>query len=67
MDGATSTDGGLLLAAAVLLPFVAMLLGMAVGGRQVQRVALAVEHERGDLAILETLAGVEEGLVASDM
>jgi formate hydrogenlyase subunit 3/multisubunit Na+/H+ antiporter MnhD subunit len=42
VDGATSTDGGLLLAAAVLLPFVAMLLGMAVGGRQVQRVALAV-------------------------
>jgi formate hydrogenlyase subunit 3/multisubunit Na+/H+ antiporter MnhD subunit len=39
---ATSTDGGLLLAAAVLLPFVAMLFGMLAGGRRVQHVALAV-------------------------
>lgn len=37
-----STDGGLLLAAAVLLPFVGMLAGMFAGGRQVERVAFAV-------------------------
>lgn len=39
MDLWTSTEGGGLLAAAVLLPFVAMLLGLALGGRRVQRVA----------------------------
>jgi formate hydrogenlyase subunit 3/multisubunit Na+/H+ antiporter MnhD subunit len=37
-----STEGGLLLAAAVLLPFAGMLLGMAAGGRQVQRIAFVV-------------------------
>jgi multicomponent Na+:H+ antiporter subunit D len=37
-----STDGGLLLAAAVLLPFVGMLIGMVAGGRWVQRVAFVV-------------------------
>ncbi|MBK9244549.1 MAG: NADH-quinone oxidoreductase subunit J [Burkholderiales bacterium] len=37
-----STDGGLLLAAAVLLPFVGMLLGMLLGGRRVQRLAFVV-------------------------
>ena len=42
MDGATSTNGGLLLAAAVLLPFVGMLVGMLAGGRWVQRVAFLV-------------------------
>jgi formate hydrogenlyase subunit 3/multisubunit Na+/H+ antiporter MnhD subunit len=35
----TSTDGGSLLAAAVLLPFVGMLLGLLLGGRWLQRVA----------------------------
>lgn len=38
----TSTHGGALLAAAVLLPFVGMLLGLVLGGRQVQRVALVL-------------------------
>jgi multicomponent Na+:H+ antiporter subunit D len=37
-----STQGGLLLAAAVLLPFVGMLLGLVLGGRNVQRVAFVV-------------------------
>ena len=35
----TSTPGGALLAAAVLLPFVGMLLGLLLGGRWLQRVA----------------------------
>ena len=34
-----TTDGGLLLVVAVLLPFVAMLLGIAAGGRNLQRIA----------------------------
>jgi formate hydrogenlyase subunit 3/multisubunit Na+/H+ antiporter MnhD subunit len=38
----TSTDGGVLLAAAVLLPFVGMLLGLVLGGRWLQRVAFAM-------------------------
>ena len=38
----TSTDGGALLAAAVLLPFVGMLLGLLLGGRWVQRVAFVL-------------------------
>ena len=37
-----STHGGPLLAAAVLLPFVGMLVGMFAGGRQVQRIAFVV-------------------------
>jgi formate hydrogenlyase subunit 3/multisubunit Na+/H+ antiporter MnhD subunit len=41
-DAATSTDGGLLLAAAVLLPFAGMLFGMLAGGRHTQRIAFAV-------------------------
>ena len=36
------TPGGLLLAAAVLLPFVGMLFGLLLGGRQVQRMAFVV-------------------------
>ena len=39
MDAWTPTDGAGLLAAAVLLPFVAMLIGLALGGRWMQRVA----------------------------
>ncbi len=35
----TPTDGGVLLAAAVLLPFVGMLFGLLLGGRWLQRVA----------------------------
>ncbi|HRY89453.1 MAG TPA: hypothetical protein P5305_16310, partial [Rubrivivax sp.] len=42
MDLWTSTPGGLLLPAAVLLPFAGMLLGLALGGRWVQRVAFLV-------------------------
>ncbi len=38
----TVTDGGALLAAAVLLPFVGMLLGLVLGGRWLQRVAFAL-------------------------
>ena len=38
----TSTHGGALLTAAVLAPFVGMLLGLALGGRQVQRVAFVL-------------------------
>jgi len=36
------TEGGLLLAAAVLLPFVGMLIGMLAGGRMAQRIAFVV-------------------------
>ena len=39
---ATSTSGGLLLAAAVLLPFAGMLFGMPAGGRHTQRIAFGV-------------------------
>jgi len=42
MDLWTSTHGGALLAAAVLLPFVGMLLGLVLGGRHVQRVAFVL-------------------------
>ena len=42
MDPWTSTHGGALLAAAVLLPFVGMLLGLVLGGRHVQRVAFVL-------------------------
>ena len=38
----TPTSGGLLLAAAVLLPFAGMLFGLMLGGRNVQRVAFVV-------------------------
>ena len=38
----TVTDGGVLLAAAVLLPFLGMLLGLVLGGRWLQRVAFAL-------------------------
>ena len=42
MDAWTPTYGAGLLAAAVLLPFVAMLLGLALGGRWMQRVMFAL-------------------------
>ncbi len=42
MNEATGTDGGLLLAAAVLLPFAGMLFGMLAGGRHTQRIAFVV-------------------------
>ncbi len=42
MDAWTPTYGAGLLAAAVLLPFVAMLLGLALGGRWMQRVVFAL-------------------------
>ena len=42
MDLWNPTNGGLLLAAAVLLPFVGMLLGLLLGGRNVQRVAFVI-------------------------
>ena len=41
-DAWTVTDGGALLAAAVLLPFLGMLLGLVLGGRWLQRVAFAL-------------------------
>ena len=41
-DAWTATDGGALLAAAVLLPFLGMLLGLVLGGRWLQRVAFAL-------------------------
>ena len=42
MDLWHPTQGGLLLAAAVLLPFVGMLIGLLLGGHHVQRVAFVV-------------------------
>jgi len=42
VDAWTATDGGSLLAAVVLLPFVGMLLGLPLGGRWLQRVALGM-------------------------
>jgi formate hydrogenlyase subunit 3/multisubunit Na+/H+ antiporter MnhD subunit len=42
VNEAMSTEGGLLLAAAVLLPFAGMLLGLLAGGRQAQRIAFVV-------------------------
>jgi formate hydrogenlyase subunit 3/multisubunit Na+/H+ antiporter MnhD subunit len=41
-DPWTPTDGGVLLAAAVLLPFVGMLIGLLLGGRWLQRVAFVL-------------------------
>lgn len=41
-DAWTVTDGGALLAAAVLLPFLGMLLGLVLGGRWLQRVVFVV-------------------------
>ncbi|HWS04343.1 MAG TPA: proton-conducting transporter membrane subunit, partial [Burkholderiaceae bacterium] len=42
VDAWTATDGGSLLAAVVLLPFVGMLLGLPLGGRWLRRVALGM-------------------------
>jgi len=57
----TSTHGGALLAAAVLLPFVGMLLGLLLGGRQVQRVAFVFMPLGLALALAITAAWLGEG------
>jgi formate hydrogenlyase subunit 3/multisubunit Na+/H+ antiporter MnhD subunit len=51
----TGTDGAVLLVAAVLLPFVGMLLGLVLGGRQVQRTAFALMPL--GLAVAAAIAG----------
>ena len=57
----TSTYGGALLAAAVLLPFVGMLLGLVLGGRQVQRVAFVLMPLGLALALGIAAAWLREG------
>lgn len=57
----TGTHAGALLAAAVLLPFVGMLLGVLLGGRQVQRVAFACMPLGLALALGITVAWLREG------
>lgn len=57
----TGTQAGALLAAAVLLPFVGMLLGLLLGGRQVQRVAFASMPLGLALALGITVAWLREG------
>ncbi|MEF8718201.1 MAG: proton-conducting transporter membrane subunit [Candidatus Accumulibacter necessarius] len=57
----TSTYGGALLAPVVLLPFVGMLLGLLLGGRQVQRVAVAFMPLGLALALGITAAWLREG------
>jgi len=57
----TSTYGGALLAAAVLLPFVGMLLGLLLGGRQVQRVAFVLMPLGLALALSIAEAWLREG------
>ena len=57
----TSTHGGALLAAAVLLPFVGMLLGLVLGGRQVQRVAFVLMPLGLALALGIAAAWLREG------
>jgi len=57
----TSTHGGALLAAVVLLPFVGMLLGVVLGGRQVQRAAFVVMPLGLALALGIALAWQREG------
>lgn len=57
----TSTYGGTLLAAAVLLPFVGMLLGLLLGGRQVQRVAFVLMPLGLALALSIAEAWLREG------
>jgi formate hydrogenlyase subunit 3/multisubunit Na+/H+ antiporter MnhD subunit len=55
----TSTDGGALLAAAVLLPFVGMLLGLLLGGRWLQRVAFVLMPLGLALAVAIAMAWFE--------
>ncbi len=57
----TSTHGGALLPAAVLAPFVGMLLGLALGGRQVQRVAFVLMPLALVLALGLAVAWQREG------
>jgi multicomponent Na+:H+ antiporter subunit D len=58
-DPWTPTDGGVLLAAAVLLPFVGMLIGLLLGGRWLQRVAFACMPLGLALAVAIALAWSE--------
>jgi len=55
----TPTDGGALLAAAVLLPFVGMLIGLLLGGRWLQRVAFACMPLGLALAVAIAMAWAE--------
>ena len=57
----TSTHGGALLAAAVLLPFVGMVLGLVLGGRRVQRVAFVLMPLGLALALGIAAAWLREG------
>ena len=61
MDLWTPTHGGVLLPTAVLLPFIGMLLGMALGGRWVQRVAFAVMVLGLGLVLAITAAWLRDG------
>ena len=56
-----STPGGLLLALAVLLPFVGMLLGLVAGGRHVRRIAFATLFVGLALALAITSAWLQVG------
>ena len=56
-----TTDGGLLLVLAVLVPFVAVLAGLVLGGRHAQRVALATLLPGLGLAIAIADALVRSG------
>jgi formate hydrogenlyase subunit 3/multisubunit Na+/H+ antiporter MnhD subunit len=58
-DPWTPTDGGVLLAAAVLLPFVGMLIGLLLGGRWLQRAAFACMPLGLALAVTIALAWSE--------
>ena len=61
MEFWTNTPGGALLAAVVLLPFVGMLLGLVLGGRQVQRVAFVLMPLGLALALGIAAAWLREG------
>ncbi len=56
-----STPGGLLLALAVLLPFVGMLLGLVVGGRHVRRIAFVTILVGLGIAVGITWAWLQAG------
>jgi formate hydrogenlyase subunit 3/multisubunit Na+/H+ antiporter MnhD subunit len=57
----TATPGGLLLAAAVLVPFVGVLAGFALGGRNAQRVAMVTILAGAAIAVAIARSGVQSG------
>jgi len=57
----TTTPGGLLLVAAVLVPFVGVLAGFALGGRNARRVAMATILAGTGIAAALVAAAVESG------